>query len=51
MGDRSGYAGKVSGVVLSFADKTLITWKDCYIPKFLQIAVIGELVVELSYYV
>ena len=47
MGDRNGYTGKVSGVVLSFADETFISWRDCYIPKFWRIIVIGELVVEL----
>ena len=51
MGDRNGYARKVSRVVLSFADETFISWRDCYIPDFWLIIVIGELDVELLDYV
>ena len=35
IGDKSGYTGKISGVVLSFADETFTSWRDCYIPDFL----------------
>ena len=51
MGDRNGYARKISGDVLSFVDETVISWRDCYIPDFWRIIVIGELVVVLSDYV
>ena len=51
MGDRNGYAEKISEVLLSLADETFISWKDWYIPNFWQIVVIEELVVELSDYV
>ena len=34
MGDKRRYAEKISGVVLSFADETFISWRDCYIPDF-----------------
>ena len=51
MGDRDGYSGKISGIVLSFTDKTFISWRDCYILDFQQIVVIRELVVKLLDYV
>ena len=51
MGNRSGYARDVPGIILSFADETSISGKDCYIPDFWRIVVIEELVVELLDYV
>ena len=47
MGDRGGYARKVPRILLSFADETSISGRDCYIPNFWYVAVTGELVVEL----
>ena len=47
-GNRNGYAREVSGVVLSFADETFISWRDCYILNFWRIVTTRELVVQLS---
>ena len=51
MGNRRGYAKKVSGVVLSFADETFLSWRDCYIPDFCMAVGACKVMVEIFVYV